>query len=52
MLFKLILLIIAIQKTISFDYGEQAKWIGLCKTGKKQSPINIPCDDFIEKCPP
>lgn len=34
----------------SVDYSNQAAWAGSCK-GTRQSPIDIPCSDFINACP-
>lgn len=33
------------------DYSNQAGWSGDCNTGTRQSPIDIPCKDFIQVCP-
>jgi len=33
------------------DYNSQATWGGSCNIGVRQSPIDIPCSDFINACP-
>ena len=35
----------------SFSYVHQEEWTGQCQTGNQQSPIDIPCQDFITACP-
>lgn len=34
------------------DYANQGTWTGSCNTNPtRQSPIDIPCADFINACP-
>lgn len=37
----------------SADYSNQGSWSGQCNdaNSKRQSPIDIPCKDFIQVCP-
>lgn len=35
------------------DYSDQTTWTGSCNVaGNYQSPVDIPCDQFITSCPP
>ena len=47
----LVILLITYKASGRFDYSNQQNWPGKCQNGQLQSPIDIPCKDFIIKCP-
>jgi carbonic anhydrase len=47
-------IIFLILPALSFDYNDQAHWGDIsatCSTGKSQSPINVPCQEYVTVCP-
>jgi carbonic anhydrase len=47
-------LLIVIFFTITFsqlDYTDQTTWTGSCNVGVRQSPINVPCGQYVNTCP-
>lgn len=36
----------------SWSYLDQANWDGQCKNNIQQSPIDIPCEQYLNVCPP
>lgn len=49
-----ILFLLAVQLTLTncIDYLNQNSWSGSCNEGANQSPIDIPCQQYLNICPP
>ena len=35
-----------------YDYLNQANWTGSCNDWGNQSPIDVPCQQYLNVCPP
>jgi len=36
----------------AWKYSDQANWDGQCPNNIRQSPIDIPCQQYLKVCPP
>jgi len=45
-------LLLLVVSAASANYLDQVNWDGQCKNNIRQSPIDIPCEQYLNKCPP